>query len=85
MDDPFLPLAFSLSSTPGAYAILAGAGVSTGAGVKSAWGIVVDLIQQIAESEGDDPAAITAENADAWYQKRLGSRPTTARWSSSWV
>ena len=72
MDDRFLPLAFSLSSSPGAYAVLAGAGVSTGAGVKSAWGIVVDLVQRIAESQGEDPAAITAETAAAWYENRFG-------------
>jgi hypothetical protein len=28
IDDPYLPIAFSLFSTPGAYAVLAGAGVS---------------------------------------------------------
>jgi len=67
-------LAFSLFSNPGAYAVLAGAGISRGAGLPTAWDIVVDLIQQIA---GDDEAAnIDATTADAWYESRFG-KPST--------
>lgn len=73
-DDRFLPLAFSLFSNPGAYAVLAGAGVSRGADLPTAWDIVVDLIQQIA---GDDEAInIDATTADSWYEARFGRSPT---------
>ena len=73
IDDPFLPLAFSLFSNSGAYAVLAGAGVSRGAGLPTAWDIVVDLISQIA---GDDADELTSDTAAAWYEKRFGQTPT---------
>lgn len=72
-DDRFLPLAFSLFSNPGAYAVLAGAGVSRGAGLPTAWDIVVDLIQQTA---GDEAASIDATTAEGWYEARFGRSPT---------
>lgn len=72
LDDPFLPLAFSLYSNPGAYAVLAGAGISRGAGLPTAWDIVVDLIAQMA---GDD-VDIDADTASDWYEKRYGKPPT---------
>lgn len=71
-DDPFLPLAFSLFSNPGAYAVLAGAGVSRGAGLPTAWDIVVDLIGQIA---GDEDV-VDAEIAASWYEKKFGRPPS---------
>ncbi len=70
LDDPFLPLAFSLYSNPGAYAVLAGAGVSRGAGLPTAWDIVVDLIAQMADQD------IDADTASDWYEKRYGKQPT---------
>lgn len=73
IDDPFLPLAFSLFSTPGAYAVLAGAGVSRGANLPTAWDVVVDLIRRIA---GDDADEIDADTAAAWYEERFGQTPT---------
>lgn len=72
-DDQYLPLAFSLFSNPGAYAVLAGAGISRGAGLPTAWDIVVDLIQQIA---GDDAANVDATTAEGWYESRFGKTPT---------
>jgi len=74
-DDPYLPLAFSLASSPGAYAILAGAGVSKGAGLPSAWDIEVDLVRQIAQR---DNAAITIgdNNAEEWYSDHYGKALT---------
>lgn len=75
VDDPFLPLAFSLFSNPGAYAILAGAGVSRGAGLPTAWDIVVDLISQIA-GDTDDGGDIDADTAAGWYEAKFGSTPT---------
>jgi hypothetical protein len=73
LDDPYLPLAFSLFSNPGAYAVLAGAGVSRGAGLPTAWDIVVDLVGQIS---GDDAAEINADTAASWYEARFGQTPT---------
>jgi hypothetical protein len=70
LDDLYLPLAFSLHSNPGAYAVLAGAGVSRGAGLPTAWDIVVDLVEQMA---GPDAQAgdITADSAAAWYEAKF--------------
>ncbi len=73
-DDQFLPLAFSLFSNPAAYAVLAGAGVSRGAGLPTAWDIVVDLIQQIASE--DEATNIDATTAEAWYESRFGRPPS---------
>jgi SIR2-like domain len=73
LDDPFLPLAFSLFSNPGAYAVLAGAGVSRGAGLPTAWDIVVDLIGQMA---GDGPVEINSDTAAPWYEERFDQTPT---------
>lgn len=72
LDDPFLPLAFALYSNPGAYAVLAGAGVSRGAGLPTAWDIVVGLIAQMAP----DGEEIDADTASSWYENRYGTPPT---------
>ncbi|MCD2147398.1 SIR2 family protein [Gordonia paraffinivorans] len=67
-DDPYLPLAFSMHSTPGAYAVLAGAGVSFGA-VPTAWEIVVDLAQRICRVRGDEATAatLTGDTVEDWF------------------
>src|SRR5258705_10500927 len=75
IDDAFLPLAFSLFSTPGAYAVLAGAGISRGAGLPTAWDIVVDLIDQMAQDDGGG-IEINSETAEPWYEKKFGRTPT---------
>lgn len=74
-DDPYLPLAFSLASNPGAYAVLAGAGISKGAGLPSAWDIEVDLVRKIAQR---DKAAIVIDdsNAERWYEENYGKQLT---------
>jgi hypothetical protein len=72
IDDPFLPLAFSLFSNPGAYAVLAGAGVSKGANLPTAWDIVVDLVSQMA-GEGVE---IDADTAAGWYEAKFQRTPT---------
>lgn len=70
-DDRYLPLAFSLASSPDAYAVLAGAGVSKGAGLPSAWEIEVDLVTKIAR-QVEDPTEISDDNAEQWYRDRFG-------------
>ena len=74
-DDPYLPLAFSLASNPGAYAVLAGAGISKGAGLPSAWDIEVDLVRKIAQR---DKAGIVIDdsNAEGWYEENYGKQLT---------
>jgi SIR2-like domain len=74
-DDPYLPLAFSLASSPGAYAVLAGAGVSKGAGLPSAWDIEVDLVRQIAERD-KATVLIDDNNAEQWYADNYGKQLT---------
>lgn len=67
-DDPYLPLAFSMHSTPGGYAVLAGAGVSFGA-VPTAWEIVVDLAQRVCRVRGDEATAatLTGDTVEDWF------------------
>lgn len=72
-DDPYLPLAFSLASSPGAYAVLAGAGVSKGAGLPSAWDIEVDLVRQIAQRD-KTTVVIDGNNAEDWYADNYGKK-----------
>ncbi|AFR51469.1 SIR2 family protein [Gordonia sp. KTR9] len=76
-DDPYLPLAFSMHSTPGAYAVLAGAGVSFDA-VPTAWEIVVDLAQRICRVRGDEAAAqsLTGDTVEDWFAATFG-KPLT--------
>jgi hypothetical protein len=74
-DDPYLPLAFSLASSPGAYAVLAGAGVSKGAGFPSAWDIEVDLVRQIAQRDKAE-VMIDDDNAERWYADNYGKALT---------
>lgn len=75
MSNSFLPLAFSLYSSPGAYAVLACAGVSRGAGLPTAWDIVVDLIDQIAHRDGVADT-LTSDTAELWYKAKYGRTPT---------
>ncbi|NDZ96982.1 hypothetical protein G3I13_17695 [Streptomyces sp. SID6673] len=75
-DDAYIPLAFSMYSTPGAYAVLAGAGVSFGS-VKTAWDIVVELAQRLCRI-GDPATADTLDhaNVEAWFERTQGERLT---------
>lgn len=76
VDDPFLPLAFSLYSNPGAYAVLAGAGVSSGAGLPTAWAIMTNLINRIAHQQDPEAAPLDADTVSPWYEKQFGVEPT---------
>jgi hypothetical protein len=69
--DPHLVLAFTMAASPGAYAVLLGAGVSIGAGVPTAWGVQQDLIGRIARAAGESPADL-----EAWYSSTFGRAPT---------
>ena len=49
-------IGYLLHASPGVYAVLVGSGMSTAAGIKTAWGVVQDLIRRVkATSEGVNP------------------------------
>ena len=65
MIEPTVSLALTLESNPGVYACLLGSGVSATSGIPTGWGIVVDLIQRVACSLGEDPG----DDPAAWYEE----------------
>jgi hypothetical protein len=69
--DPIVEAAFALNGRPGAYAVLIGSGVLTGAGIPTGWEIVLALIGRVAElTEEELPADL-----EVWYRDRFGSEP----------
>ncbi|MFF6961667.1 SIR2 family protein [Streptomyces sp. NPDC008317] len=69
---PLVALATSMHSSPGVYALLLGSGVSTGAAIKTGWGIVQDLVRRAATAlDPDDPnaGAAAASDPEAWWAK----------------
>lgn len=63
-------LATAMHTQPGAYGLLLGAGVSTGAGIPTAWGVVCDLVRRLAAATNpDDPQAAdrAAEDPETWW------------------
>jgi hypothetical protein len=63
-----LSLAFSMSSNPGAYAVLLGSGVSRSAGIMTGWDIVIDLCAKLAHVQSEDPGVDPAN----WYKGKYG-------------
>ena len=59
-------LATSLHASPGVYAVLVGSGMSTAAGIKTAWGVVQDLIRRVATSEGID-SELFEDAPEEWW------------------
>lgn len=70
--DSVLNPAFSIASTPGAYAVLIGAGVSKSSGVPSAWDLQLDLIRRAANVIGADADG----NEESWWRSWTGASPT---------
>jgi len=69
--DPLAMLATAVHAQPGVYALLLGSGVSTGAGIPTAWGVVREMVRRLAAaSDPDDPGAAerAAEDPEAWWQ-----------------
>ena len=67
---PLVSLATSMHSQPGVYAVLLGSGVSTGAGLLTGWGVVKELVAQIAAAaHPQDEQAVTAArtNPEGWW------------------
>lgn len=72
MLDPQLSLAISVHSNPGVYALLLGSGLSSSAGIPTGWGIILDLIQQVAALQGEE---VTRRNAETWYREQFEKAP----------
>lgn len=70
--DAVTSVAFALRGRPGAYALLLGSGVSTGAGVPTGWRIVELLTEELAAVEGVD----VGDDPETWYRQRFGAEPT---------
>jgi hypothetical protein len=75
--DPVLPLAFSMHSGPGVYALLLGSGVSRGAGLPTGWEVTLDLFSKLATAVGEGEEA-EADPA-AWYRLRYKEEPDYSR------
>ena len=67
--DALLRLAFLMHEQPGAYGLLLGAGVATGAGVKQAYEIVDELLLKLAAAAGREG------DAQAWIAERYREKP----------
>ncbi|GAA3312029.1 SIR2 family protein [Arthrobacter ramosus] len=77
VDTELLSLAFSLTSTPGSYAVVLGAGISIGSGVPSAWDVLQDLLSQLAVVK--DATCATDDERMAWYRNEYAQEPTYER------
>jgi predicted ATPase len=75
MIEPTVSLALTLESNPGVYACLLGSGVSATSGIPTGWGIVVDLIQRVARSLGEDPG----DDPAGWYEAHYGEEPNYSK------
>jgi hypothetical protein len=73
MIDPIHALAFSVTSTPGAYALLLGSGISRSAGIPTGWEITIELVKKLALLKGEDPV-----NAEGWYMEVFNKAPDYA-------
>jgi hypothetical protein len=69
--EPHLSLAFAMDSTPGAYALLLGAGLSITAGVPSAWRVQEELLLRLARAQGEAP-----DDPFAWYHQKYQKHST---------
>lgn len=69
--NPLLPLAFSIQSNKGVYALLLGSGVSRTARIPTGWEVVLDLVRKLAVAEGEDCEPDPA----TWYLSKFGEQP----------
>lgn len=67
--DPAISLAFTLDANPGSYALLLGAGVSSGA-VPTAWEILETLVERLAVVRGHGDG-----DTISWYAEEFGRAP----------
>lgn len=66
--EPYVKLAFTMRDTPGAYAVLLGAGASIAAGMPSAGDVQENLIARLAAAKGDTGIG----DPRTWYQENFG-------------
>jgi hypothetical protein len=66
--DPRTALATSMYAAPGVYALLLGSGLSSAAGIKTGWQIMVDLVRRVAVAEGEDADAVLADPTSWWTE-----------------
>src|ERR1035438_8024359 len=71
MLDPILPLAVSMHSGKGVYALLLGSGVSSGSAIPTGWEITLDLIRKLAHMKGEK----CEPGPEAWYRILIGTDP----------
>lgn len=68
--DPRSALATSMHAAPGIYAILAGSGLSSAAGVRTGWQVVQDLVRRIALADGVNLVELQQSPEDWWIETR---------------
>lgn len=66
--EPHVSLALGMAARPGSTVVLAGAGLSVGAGVPAAWQVQQALLAQAATASGDKP-----DDVFAWWLERTGT------------
>ena len=71
MFDPLLPLAISMYSNQGVYALLVGSGVSRAAGIPTGYEVIQDLILKLAALED----AKADPDPFAWFKSKYGVGP----------
>ena len=67
-------LAFSITGSPGTYALLLGSGISSAAMIPTGWRITEDLIKRIARMRGAEEEA--SESPTAWYSNEFKQEPS---------
>ena len=72
MPDPISEVALSLVSSPGAYVLLIGSGVSRPAGIPTGWEVIESLIGRLAAADGQTRPT----DPSSWYEQRTGHKPT---------
>ncbi|MFD0261084.1 SIR2 family protein [Kitasatospora indigofera] len=73
--DAKLAMALNVHNCPGVYALLLGSGISIASGVKTGWGIVVDLVAKVAavREPGDPQAGVqAAADPEKWWETTFG-------------
>lgn len=73
--DSILSLSFSIHSNKGVYALLLGSGVSRAARILTGWGILLDLVRQLAHLEKEDCEPDPA----AWYKDKFEKEPNYSK------
>ena len=74
MVDPLVALAMNMLASPGTYAILAGSGMSSAAGIMTGDEVLCDLITKVAKTE-DAGVSEPGWSPKAWWTATRGSEP----------